>query len=216
MFEDVQLDGLPPYRIAQAGLGLVPEGRQIFPTLSVEENLIATAASRRGPPRWQLDDVYQMFPVLAERRRNMGNRTFRRRATNAGDRTQPDDQPKTSHPRRSNRGTGPAHPQRDLGKPQAAQGRRSSHSFGRQAHRRAAQARRPPRRDREEATLSGPALRLHWRATLPCASATCRSDRYCETTGCWVVCFQAATATINPARPQLFRSRPVLPARSIA
>jgi branched-chain amino acid transport system ATP-binding protein len=36
MFEDVQLDGLPPYRIAQAGLGLVPEGRQIFPTLSVE------------------------------------------------------------------------------------------------------------------------------------------------------------------------------------
>jgi branched-chain amino acid transport system ATP-binding protein len=73
MFEDVQLDGLPPYRIAQAGLGLVPEGRQIFPTLSVEENLIATAASRRGPPRWQLNDVYQMFPVLAERRRNMGN-----------------------------------------------------------------------------------------------------------------------------------------------
>ena len=74
MFErSSQLDGLPPYRIAQAGLGLVPEGRQIFPTLSVEENLIATAAARLGPPRWQLDDVYQMFPVLAERRRNMGN-----------------------------------------------------------------------------------------------------------------------------------------------
>jgi branched-chain amino acid transport system ATP-binding protein len=73
IFEDVQLEGLPPYRIAQAGLGLVPEGRQIFPTLSVEENLIATAASRRGSPRWQLNDVFQMFPVLAERRRNMGN-----------------------------------------------------------------------------------------------------------------------------------------------
>jgi branched-chain amino acid transport system ATP-binding protein len=73
MFEDLKLDGLPPYRIAQAGLGLVPEGRQIFPTLSVEENLIATAAARLGPPRWQLNDVYQMFPVLAERRRNMGN-----------------------------------------------------------------------------------------------------------------------------------------------
>jgi branched-chain amino acid transport system ATP-binding protein len=73
VFEETQLDGLPPYRIAQAGLGLVPEGRQIFPTLSVEENLIATAASRRGAPRWQLNDVYQMFPVLAERRRNMGN-----------------------------------------------------------------------------------------------------------------------------------------------
>jgi branched-chain amino acid transport system ATP-binding protein len=72
-FDDVQLDGLPPYRIAQAGLGLVPEGRQIFPTLNVEENLIATAAARFGPPRWRLDDVYQLFPILAERRRHMGN-----------------------------------------------------------------------------------------------------------------------------------------------
>jgi len=72
-FGDLRLDGLPPYRIAQAGLGLVPEGRQIFPTLSVEENLIATAAARFGPPRWKLEDIYQMFPRLAERRRNMGN-----------------------------------------------------------------------------------------------------------------------------------------------
>ena len=73
MFDGVPLNGLPPYRIAQAGLGLVPEGRQIFPTLTVEENLIATAAARFGPPRWRLDDVYQMFPSLAARRRNMGN-----------------------------------------------------------------------------------------------------------------------------------------------
>jgi len=72
-FDGAPLTGLPPYRVAQAGLGLVPEGRQIFPTLSVEENLIATAAARFGPPRWRLDDVYQMFPSLAERRRNMGN-----------------------------------------------------------------------------------------------------------------------------------------------
>jgi branched-chain amino acid transport system ATP-binding protein len=72
-FDDVQLDGLPPYRIAQAGLGLVPEGRQIFPTLTVEENLVATAAARFGPPRWKLADVYQIFPGLSERRRNMGN-----------------------------------------------------------------------------------------------------------------------------------------------
>jgi branched-chain amino acid transport system ATP-binding protein len=68
-----QLCGLPPYRIAQAGLGLVPEGRQIFPTLNVEENLIATAAARFGAPRWQLRDIYQMFPILSERRRHMGN-----------------------------------------------------------------------------------------------------------------------------------------------
>jgi branched-chain amino acid transport system ATP-binding protein len=72
-FSGARLDGLPPYRVAQAGLGLVPEGRQIFPTLSVEENLIATAAARFGPPRWALKDIYAMFPSLAERRRNMGN-----------------------------------------------------------------------------------------------------------------------------------------------
>jgi len=46
VFEGRSLVGLPPYRIAQAGLGLVPEGRQIFPTLTVAENLIATAAAR--------------------------------------------------------------------------------------------------------------------------------------------------------------------------
>src|SRR6202162_175471 len=56
-FDGGSLIGLPPYRIAQAGLGLVPEGRQIFPTLTVEENLVATAAARFGRPRWQLADT---------------------------------------------------------------------------------------------------------------------------------------------------------------
>jgi len=72
-FAGVALTGLPPYRIAQAGLGLVPEGRQVFPTLSVEENLVATAASRFGAPRWTLERVYEFFPRLAERRAHMGN-----------------------------------------------------------------------------------------------------------------------------------------------
>ena len=72
-FDGRRLDRMPPHRIAQAGLGLVPEGRQIFPTLTVEENLIATAAARFDAPRWRLPDIYRMFPVLAERRRNMGN-----------------------------------------------------------------------------------------------------------------------------------------------
>jgi len=67
------LTGLAPYRIAQAGLGLVPEGRQVFPTLTVEENLVATAAARFGPPRWRLGDVYELFPRLAERRRQRGD-----------------------------------------------------------------------------------------------------------------------------------------------
>jgi branched-chain amino acid transport system ATP-binding protein len=73
VFEGLSLLGLPPYRIAQAGLGLVPEGRQIFPTLSVEENLIATSAVRFAAPRWTLERVYDFLPQLAERRRHMGN-----------------------------------------------------------------------------------------------------------------------------------------------
>src|ERR1700693_5452984 len=72
-FEDSTLAGLPPYRIAQAGLGLVPEGRQVFPTLTVEENLIAPAAARFGAPRWTLERVYGLFPKLAERRAHYGH-----------------------------------------------------------------------------------------------------------------------------------------------
>jgi branched-chain amino acid transport system ATP-binding protein len=65
--------GLPAHRIAQRGLGLVPEGRQVFPTLTVEENLLATAAHRgAGAPRWTLEAVYTFFPRLRERRRNPG------------------------------------------------------------------------------------------------------------------------------------------------
>ncbi|MBK5958857.1 ABC transporter ATP-binding protein [Rhodoplanes elegans] len=64
--------GLPPYRIAQLGLGLVPEGRQVFPTLTVRENLVATAAARYGD-RWTLDRVYDFFPRLAERRGHLGS-----------------------------------------------------------------------------------------------------------------------------------------------
>jgi len=70
-FEGRRLTGLPSYRIAQAGLGLVPEGRQIFPTLTVEENLVATARGRGAA--WTLARVYELFPRLAERRRNMGD-----------------------------------------------------------------------------------------------------------------------------------------------
>jgi len=68
------IGGTPPFRIAQAGIGLVPEGRQIFPTLTVEENLVATAANRNGGPQaWTLDRVYAFLPRLAERRRHLGD-----------------------------------------------------------------------------------------------------------------------------------------------
>jgi branched-chain amino acid transport system ATP-binding protein len=71
-FDNKPLTGLPPYRIAQCGIGLVPEGRQIFPTLTVEENLVATAAVREPPARWTLDAVYALFPGLKARRGNFG------------------------------------------------------------------------------------------------------------------------------------------------
>ena len=58
----------PPEKVARLGVGLVPEGRQIFPTLSVRENLVATAANRaRRPSPWNLDRVYDLFPRLQER-----------------------------------------------------------------------------------------------------------------------------------------------------
>ena len=72
-FDGQEITGAAPYRIAQRGIGLVPEGRQIFPTLNVEENLVATAANRLGgAPRWDLPAIYTLFPRLAERRRQSG------------------------------------------------------------------------------------------------------------------------------------------------
>lgn len=74
-FGGAEVAGLPPHRIARRGIGLVPEGRQVFPTLTVEENLVATAANRSGgAPRWTLPAVLALFPRLAERRRNLGAR----------------------------------------------------------------------------------------------------------------------------------------------
>jgi branched-chain amino acid transport system ATP-binding protein len=72
-FEGCALAGLPPYRIAQHGIGLVPEGRQVFPTLTVHENLVATASARTGTRRWTLELVYELFPLLRERRRHLGS-----------------------------------------------------------------------------------------------------------------------------------------------
>ncbi|HSH43152.1 MAG TPA: ABC transporter ATP-binding protein [Arenicellales bacterium] len=65
-----RIDHLPSHRIARLGLGLVPEGRHIFPNLTTEENLVATA--RGGAAHgWALDDMYRLFPRLKERRNQM-------------------------------------------------------------------------------------------------------------------------------------------------
>ena len=72
-FDGRPLVDLPSYRIAQAGLGLVPEGREVFTNLTVDENLFATSAARFGKPRWTLETVYAFFPKLAERRGHLGD-----------------------------------------------------------------------------------------------------------------------------------------------
>ena len=105
--------------------------------LTVEENLVATAAARFGAPRWTIARVYAFFPRLAERRRHMGNQLSggeqqmlaigRALMTN----------PEAAHPGRGDRRPGAADPHRDLGLPRAAQGGRPGHPAGRQASRRA-------------------------------------------------------------------------------
>lgn len=73
-FNGARIQNLPSYRVAQRGIGLVPEGRQIFPNLTVQENLVATAANRRRRQSpWTLSRVYALFPRLQERAGNFGN-----------------------------------------------------------------------------------------------------------------------------------------------
>ncbi len=71
--DGAEITGLPAYKVAQAGLGLVPEGRQIFPNLTLRENLLATARTPAKDGRWTLEAVHALFPVLAERGESYGN-----------------------------------------------------------------------------------------------------------------------------------------------
>ena len=68
-FEGTSIERLPSYRVAQKGIGLVPEGRQVFPNLTVRENLVATA--RKGP--WTLERVFKLFPHIEARKGHYGN-----------------------------------------------------------------------------------------------------------------------------------------------
>ena len=67
VFKGKQLAGLKSYQIAHCGLGYVPEDRSIFPSLTVEQNLILGEKSARKNPRWSIEDVYNLFPELHER-----------------------------------------------------------------------------------------------------------------------------------------------------
>src|SRR5207249_10704989 len=71
-FAGKELIGKPSYRIARQGIGYVPQGRRLFPSLSVDEHLRMVEARRRDSTRWTVDRVYELFPRLAERKRNGG------------------------------------------------------------------------------------------------------------------------------------------------
>ena len=115
----------------------MPEGRQIFPTLTVEENLIATGASRFGKPQWTLERVYEFFPSLAARATNMGNELSggeqqmlaigRALMTN----------PKVLILDEATEGLAPEDPHRDLELPDPAQAGRPGDPGRRQEHQRA-------------------------------------------------------------------------------
>ncbi|MBY0533261.1 MAG: ABC transporter ATP-binding protein [Xanthobacteraceae bacterium] len=67
-FKGKEIAGLKSYQVAYCGLGYVPEDRSIFPSLTVEQNLILGEKSGRKNPRWSIDDVYNLFPILRERK----------------------------------------------------------------------------------------------------------------------------------------------------
>jgi branched-chain amino acid transport system ATP-binding protein len=71
VFDGKDTTGMPPYRIAGLGIGLVPQGRRIFPDLSVQENLLFAYNKKRGS--WDLNKVYKVFPRLKERQKNRGD-----------------------------------------------------------------------------------------------------------------------------------------------
>ncbi|OLB03817.1 MAG: ABC transporter ATP-binding protein [Candidatus Rokubacteria bacterium 13_2_20CM_69_15_1] len=71
-FRGEEICGLPPYVIARKGLGYVPENRDIFPTLTVRQNLLLGVKNPRRPGRWSVDDMFHLFPVLGERAEQPG------------------------------------------------------------------------------------------------------------------------------------------------
>ena len=72
-YKEREISRMPTYRICQMGLGLVPQGRHIFPSLTVRENLIIGARPRKGGDGWSLERIYSYFPILQERAKIKGN-----------------------------------------------------------------------------------------------------------------------------------------------
>jgi branched-chain amino acid transport system ATP-binding protein len=71
-FRDEELCGLPPYVVARRGLGYVPENRDIFPSLTVRQNLLLGQKNPKKPGRWSMEDMFELFPPLRERADALG------------------------------------------------------------------------------------------------------------------------------------------------
>ena len=72
VYRDKNITGMRPFTISRLGIGLIPQGRHIFPSLSVQENLVASARTQKKSNPWTLERVYGMFPILKERAKNRG------------------------------------------------------------------------------------------------------------------------------------------------
>ena len=82
-FKGERIDGLRTHEIARKGLGYVPEDREIFPALTVRENLLLGMKSARRAGRWSLDELFALFPHAARADRRAGRRAVGRRAADA-------------------------------------------------------------------------------------------------------------------------------------
>ena len=144
-FAGEEVRSLPSYKIAKLGIGLVPEGRQIFPNLTVYENLVAASGNRLGnPDPWTIEKIHALFPRLAERGSNMG-------VTLSGGEQQMlaigralMTNPKLSDPRRSHRRPRAADPRGNLELPVDAERPRPIGAGHRQERRQPLPHRRPP------------------------------------------------------------------------
>ena len=92
LFKDRDVTGWMSNRVVELGLGLVPQGRRVFPSLSVRENLLVAVRGRKGP--WTVDRVMELIPSPSGTRRESGGQAFGRRTADAGHRPRPGHQPR--------------------------------------------------------------------------------------------------------------------------